>query len=759
MTVTKYCLRALVVLSCFAAVAEPSWAQERLCDSAFEDCRAPLWQLIDRETVGIDVAFWFMQDTSYATKLINRFKAGVPVRVLVDPRANPTYKGNAEILTQLAAAGIPMRYKVGGCILHWKMMLFAGQGKLQFSGANYGAFFFTPAEPNVNYIDEAVYFTDDPAVVNSFKTKFDDLWTMTSGYSNYANITTPLARTYPTYPIDPELNFPPGTDQSFLDRTVREINRETQKIDIIMYRITNQYFTDATIAARKRGLPVRLIHEQNEYRNPARQWDAWNVDRLYMAGVEIKVRKHQGLNHEKAVLLYDQGLTIFGSSNWTGPSANSQQEHNYFTRKAWFFQWFVDHFERKWNSAAEFGDFLPLPPDVAKNLAPPDLAAGVATPEVTLKWEGGPWAHKFDIYFGADPNPPLLAANQTLGRVDDGVIESFKVTGLLPGTTYFWRVVSKTMAEQTAESPVWSFTTAGVLTPPPAPAGLAASAAAERQVNLTWSDVSTESGYRIERSADGATGWAEIATTVADATAYSDTAVAPETTYHYRVRAYGSGGTSGYSNTASATTPKPISGSGEVPPPPPAVPGNIVLYAAEALVKAGNWQVVPDATAAGGLRLWNPNAGAAKLTTALAAPAHYFELTFNAEAGKPYRLWVRGKAEANHWGNDSIFVQFSGSVDQNGNPVYRIGTTGATESNLEDASGAGLSGWGWQDNGWGVGALGPVLYFATSGPQTIRIQVREDGLSIDQIVLSPQAYLTQAPGALKNDSTILPKAQ
>ena len=73
-------------------------AQERLCDTAFEDCRTPLWQLIDAETQGIDVAFWFMQDSSYATKLINRFKAGVPVRVLVDPRANPTYAGNEAVL-------------------------------------------------------------------------------------------------------------------------------------------------------------------------------------------------------------------------------------------------------------------------------------------------------------------------------------------------------------------------------------------------------------------------------------------------------------------------------------------------------------------------------------------------------------------------------------------------------------------------------------------------------------------------------------
>ena len=49
------------------------------------------------------------------------------------------------------------------------------------------------------------------------------------------------------------------------------------------------------------------------------------------------------------------------------------------------------------------------------------------------------------------------------------------------------------------------------------------------------------------------------------------------------------------------------------------------------------------------------------------------------------------------------------------------------------------------------------MYFAASGTQTIRIQVREDGLSLDQIVLSADRYLTVAPGATKNDVTILSK--
>jgi hypothetical protein len=118
-------------------------------------------------------------------------------------------------------------------------------------------------------------------------------------------------------------------------------------------------------------------------------------------------------------------------------------------------------------------------------------------------------------------------------------------------------------------------------------------------------------------------------------------------------------------------------------------------------------------------------------------------------------LWVRGKAALDYWGNDSIMIQFSGSTDAVGTAKARIGTTSAFDVNLEDCSGCGISGWGWQDNGYTV--MGPDVYFAQSGAQTIRVQVKEDGFGIDQIVLSAGKYLKVAPGPLKNDATILPR--
>ena len=184
---------------------------------------------------------------------------------------------------------------------------------------------------------------------------------------------------------------------------------------------------------------------------------------------------------------------------------------------------------------------------------------------------------------------------------------------------------------------------------------------------------------------------------------------------------------------------------------------DIVLYASETTTKAGNWVVEGDATAASGARIRYADAGGPKLAEALANPAHYFELTFSAQAGISYRLWMRGKADANSTNNDSAWVQFSNSVDNNGTPVFRIGTTSATMFNLEECTGCGLSAWGWNDNLFG--GLGPLIRFATSGTQTIRVQLREDGLALDQIVLSPVKYLNTSPGAGKNDNTILTKSQ
>ena len=99
---TRWTRRSGAVAALVSAVllssSAPAAGAESLCDPAFQDCRAVLISLIRNENIGIDAGWWFMEDARYKTELINRFKAGVPVRVLIDPRANAEHPINAQIL-------------------------------------------------------------------------------------------------------------------------------------------------------------------------------------------------------------------------------------------------------------------------------------------------------------------------------------------------------------------------------------------------------------------------------------------------------------------------------------------------------------------------------------------------------------------------------------------------------------------------------------------------------------------------------------
>ncbi len=97
---------------------------------------------------------------------------------------------------------------------------------------------------------------------------------------------------------------------------------------------------------------------------------------------------------------------------------------------------------------------------------------------------------------------------------------------------------------------------ATVVLPPAAPTNLTAAATTTDSVTLAWADNgASESGYKVQGSVDGTT-WAEIAALDQNAVGFVDAGLSPGT-YYYRVYAYNGSGTSGYSNTATATLSAP----------------------------------------------------------------------------------------------------------------------------------------------------------------------------------------------------------
>jgi hypothetical protein len=70
---------------------------------------------------------------------------------------------------------------------------------------------------------------------------------------------------------------------------------------------------------------------------------------------------------------------------------------------------------------------------------------------------------------------------------------------------------------------------------------------------LNWSCTATnEDGFKIERSLNGSSGWAQISTTGINIHTFTNTGLTSNTRYYYRVRSYNRLGDSAYSNTVNA---------------------------------------------------------------------------------------------------------------------------------------------------------------------------------------------------------------
>ena len=186
---------------------------------------------------------------------------------------------------------------------------------------------------------------------------------------------------------------------------------------------------------------------------------------------------------------------------------------------------------------------------------------------------------------------------------------------------------------------------------------------------------------------------------------------------------------------------------------------DIILYASSVTTIAGRWNRVPSWSGAGGEKMQSAEEGWSTTEAPLASPSDYFEAEFVPEMNRAYRIWLRLRGGGDSLSSDSVWVQFSGSVDSDGAPLYRIGSTAALLVNLAACSDCGISFWGWRNTTWWLDQQNTVVRFTSSAPQRIRIQTREDGVEVDQIVLSPVTYFNEAPGSVRDDSVVVPMAQ
>ncbi|MGB8859111.1 MAG: fibronectin type III domain-containing protein [Ilumatobacteraceae bacterium] len=191
-------------------------------------------------------------------------------------------------------------------------------------------------------------------------------------------------------------------------------------------------------------------------------------------------------------------------------------------------------------------------PVIVNNVAPTISLSGATTNPI-----GVPYA----LTLGAITDPGKDTVTSRVIHWGDGAVEVAATSGVF---THSYAIggsfaVTVDLVDEDGTFVSASSLPLSVVTPAPtAPAGLSAVALSRSSIRLTWSNTAVaQTTVEVERcKGAGCTRFARVATLTGTTATFTDSGLSSRTSYTYRVRVKNAAGTSPYSNTAAAVTPR-----------------------------------------------------------------------------------------------------------------------------------------------------------------------------------------------------------
>ena len=266
----------------------------------------------------------------------------------------------------------------------------------------------------------------------------------------------------------------------------------------------------------------------------------WTDNSTYETGFKVESRRIGVDSSFAQIASLDSNVTAFSDS---GLVFSTTYEYRVSA--------FYDFGQSAWSDTASATTDDPPPPAAPSAIAA--AATGMYSMSVT-------WTDNANDEVGFKLERKLTADSVFAEiAVVDSNVTAFSDSGLTYSTSYDYRVRAYNPSGNSAYGDTASAVTNDPPPPPTAPSALIATANGRHQIDLSWTDNSSdETQFKLERKLPADSAFAEIVVLDSNVTAFSDSGLTWSTTYQYRVRAAHDFGASTYSDTAAATTDDPL---------------------------------------------------------------------------------------------------------------------------------------------------------------------------------------------------------
>lgn len=296
--------------------------------------------IIDNSTTTLDIAVWDNGSNKIVTALNNAYTRGVQVRYITSSNAlNTALSGlnsNIPVLERNST--------LTSNVMHNKFVI-ADNSALLTGSMNFG---------NGSMFDDFnnVVIVNDANLCQTYTTEFEEMWGGNGAQPNLAN-----SKFGPDKTDNTTHNFTIGTTavESYFSPTdnttqkiIDAINSADFTLDVATFTFTNNDLGDAVIAAKNRGVAVRVIMENESYIGS-------EFNGLVAAG--IPTISHQSVPydfHHKYCIIdgavsASDPIVVTGSHNWTNSAEDEYDENTLIIHDEIIAGQYLEEYGQRWN--------------------------------------------------------------------------------------------------------------------------------------------------------------------------------------------------------------------------------------------------------------------------------------------------------------------------------------------------------------------------------------------------------------------------